>query len=138
MKTNDLGREPAAMQTRDRSSEPTDPLLVATPRDPVPEGAVAEFLAMADATRIRVARWTAAQGGGTPRGTVVVLNGRSEFIEKYFETIESLRARGFAVATLDWRGQGRSDRPLANRQKGHVDDFEEYLSDLQHFHTRWV
>ena len=138
MKTNDLGRKPAAMQTRDRSSEPTDPLLVATPRDRVPEGAVAEFLEMADATRIRVARWTSAPGGGTPRGTVVVLNGRSEFIEKYFETVESLRARGFAVATLDWRGQGRSDRPLANRQKGHVDDFEEYLSDLQQFHTRWV
>ena len=46
------------------------------------------------------------------RGTVVVLGGRAEFIEKYFEVIGELLARDFAVAALDWRGQGGSARRL--------------------------
>jgi lysophospholipase len=60
----------------------------------------------------------------------VVLPGRAEFIEKYFETIAELLARGFAVVALDWRGQGLSERQLRNRRKGHIDDFEVYERDL--------
>jgi hypothetical protein len=44
------------------------------------------------------------------KGTVVLLQGRSECIEKYFETINDLTARGLWVATFDWRGQAGSDR----------------------------
>lgn len=44
------------------------------------------------------------------RGTIILEPGWSEFIEKYFETIDDLRARGWAVAMMDWRGQGLSDR----------------------------
>ena len=40
----------------------------------------------------------------------VLLNGQTEFLEKYFEVIDELRGRGFAVAALDWRGQGGSGR----------------------------
>lgn len=61
---------------------------------------------------------------------VVLLQGRREFIEKYFEVVHELRQRGLSVFTLDWRGQGLSARPLADRQKGHVDRFEVYLDDL--------
>ena len=42
------------------------------------------------------------------KGTVVLLQGRNESIEKYFETIGELTARGLWVATFDWRGQGGS------------------------------
>ena len=55
------------------------------------------------------------------KGTVCIFPGRTEFIEKYFEVVRDLRARGFAVAVLDWRGQGLSDRarPIrANRMFG--------------------
>jgi alpha-beta hydrolase superfamily lysophospholipase len=52
---------------------------------------------------LRYARWAAR---GAPQGTVCVFTGRSEAIEKYFETIADLLARGFAVAAMDWRGQG--------------------------------
>ena len=45
----------------------------------------------------------------------------------------TLRARGFAVATLDWRGQGLSERALSDRRKGYVRDFAEYDSDLETF-----
>jgi lysophospholipase len=62
-----------------------------------------------------------------------VFQGRAEFIEKYFETVRDLRARGFAVATLDWRGQGLSDRVLGDRQKGYVRDFYQYGIDLDTF-----
>jgi len=67
------------------------------------------------------------------RGTVCILPGRSEWIEKYFETARDLRSRGFAVAILDWRGQGLSDRPLSDRHKGHVGSFSEYDVDLETF-----
>jgi lysophospholipase len=67
----------------------------------------------------------------TDRGRVcVLLNGQTEFIEKYFEVIDELRGRGFAVATMDWRGQGGSMRTLNNPMKVHVTDFKEYDDDL--------
>ena len=50
-----------------------------------------------------------------PAGTCVLLNGQTEFIEKYFEVIDELRGRGFAVATMDWRGQGGSGRMTAGQ-----------------------
>lgn len=114
------------------------PLLVETPQDPAPEGAVVDFLEMSDGTRIRVARWSPSPSTAARRGTVLLLNGRTEFIEKSFETIENLQERGFAVATLDWRGQGLSDRPLKNRQKGYVEHFDQYVSDLEEIHRHWV
>ena len=43
------------------------------------------------------------------------------------------RARGYAVLAHDWRGQGLSDRPLADRGKGHIDNFATYVADLQLF-----
>lgn len=66
-----------------------------------------------------------------PRGVCVLLNGQTEFIEKYFEVIDELRGRGFAVATMDWRGQGGSSRPLPDPRKGYVRDFCEYDRDLE-------
>jgi lysophospholipase len=64
---------------------------------------------------------------------VCLLQGRAEFIEKYFETVRELRSRGFAVATFDWRGQGLSQRALSDPRKGHVGDFSEYELDLTAF-----
>ena len=39
-----------------------------------------------------------------------MLTGRTEYVEKYFETIGDILERGFAVAILDWRGQGGSGK----------------------------
>jgi lysophospholipase len=68
---------------------------------------------------------------GPLRGTVVVLPGRAEFIEKYAETLTDLLGWGFATAILDWRGQGGSDRFLPQRDRGHVLAVSDYLADLQ-------
>jgi lysophospholipase len=61
----------------------------------------------------------------------MVLTGRGEFIEKYAtEIVGELLDRGFAVYAVDWRGQGLSDRLLADRGKGHIDNFTTYMADL--------
>ena len=67
------------------------------------------------------------------RATAVLMSGRSEFIEKYFEVCADLNARGISVAMMDWRGQGLSERLLPVREKGHIQDFGVYRSDLAKF-----
>lgn len=79
-------------------------------------------------------RYAICPGAGR-RGTVCLLQGRGDFIERYFETANDLMARGFSVALLDWRGQGGSDRRLANRHRGHIGSFREYDRDLAAFMT---
>ena len=67
-------------------------------------------------------------------GTIVLLQGRAEFIEKYGEIIEGLLERRFCVAALDWRGQGGSERIVKrDRRKGHVDHMLGYVDDLVSF-----
>ena len=100
--------------------------LTSTPDNPAPHGAIEEHIRATDGVRLRTARWAPS----SPIGTIVLLGGRGEFIEKYFEVIGELLARGFAVAAMDWRGQGGSDRALRNGRKGHVDDFFQFESDL--------
>ena len=102
--------------------------LVSIPANPVPDGAVTGMLKTRDGVNIRFARWHPPPGR---KGTVCLFQGRAEFIEKYFETVRELRARGFAVATIDWRGQGGSQRALADPRKGHVGDFSEYERDVE-------
>lgn len=104
--------------------------LVSIPANPVPEGVVTGMLKTRDGVALRFARWLPPPGR---KGTVCIFPGRTEFIEKYFETVRDLRSRGFAVATLDWRGQGRSDRALSDPRKGHVGDFSEYEHDVETF-----
>ncbi|MEJ0013755.1 MAG: alpha/beta hydrolase [Bauldia sp.] len=105
--------------------------LFAIDGNPVPDGAIVGTVIAADGVRLRFARWRAATRRA--QGTICLLQGRSETIEKYFETITDLRNRGFAVATLDWRGQGGSERRLRDPQKAHVDSFAEYDRDLEAF-----
>src|SRR5882724_6685250 len=104
--------------------------LVSIAANPVPEGAHVGTVKTADGVVLRFARFDPPAGR---RGTLVVLPGRTEFIEKYFEVVRDARTRGFAVAILDWRGQGLSDRALPNARKGHVYDFAEYDRDLEAF-----
>jgi lysophospholipase len=104
--------------------------LVSIPANPAPDEVVTGTLKTLDGVTLRYARWAPPQGR---KGTVCLFQGRAEFIEKYFETVRDLRARGFAVATLDWRGQGLSDRALRNSRKGYVKDFSRYDVDLDTF-----
>jgi lysophospholipase len=104
--------------------------LVSIPANPVPDDVVTGTVKTRDGVSLRFARWAPPPGR---KGTVCLFPGRAEFIEKYFETVRDLRARGFAVAALDWRGQGMSDRALRNRRKGYVRSFAQYQIDLETF-----
>jgi len=104
--------------------------FISVPANPVPETAVTGTLKTPDGVTLRFARFAPPAGR---RGTVCVFPGRTEWIEKYFETVRDLRRRGFAVAILDWRGQGLSARALGDRRKGHVRSFAEFDIDLETF-----
>jgi lysophospholipase len=93
---------------------------------PDAESGVGEWFRGAGGLRLRAALWTPK---GPARGTVVVSPGRTEPIEKYYETIHDLLARDFAVLAHDWRGQGLSARLLPDRLKGHARAVEEFLDD---------
>lgn len=101
-------------------------------RREAPPGGDFQWLTARDGATLRMAFWKGPRSGAT-RGTVLLLHGRREFIEKYYETIHDLLDRGFTVATFDWRGQGLSARPLADRHRGHASDFATYLEDLELF-----
>jgi lysophospholipase len=70
---------------------------------------------------------------------VVVLPGRSESLVKYAEVVDSLETLNpgkFAYFLMDHRGQGSSGRMIKgqeNSEKGHVDEFENYVADLRTF-----
>ena len=102
--------------------------LISIPANPAPDHAVTGTIKTPDGVALRFARWDPPPGR---KGTVVLLQGRAEYIEKYFETVRDLQARGFAVATFDWRGQGFSDRALSDRHKGYVRNFTNYITDLE-------
>lgn len=103
--------------------------LVESPGNPLPEGIVSGRLATADRVSLRFA--VCPSRLPATRGTVILLQGRNEAIEKYFETIADLTGLGYAVATFDWRGQGASGRMLRDPRKGHVSSFSAYVRDLE-------
>jgi lysophospholipase len=104
--------------------------LVSIPANPVPEDYICGTVRTSDGVDLRFARWAPPPGR---KGTVCVFTGRGEQIEKYFETVCDLRDRGFAVAMIDWRGQGHSARQLFDFRKGYVRHFSDYEIDVQSF-----
>ena len=104
--------------------------LVSIPANPVPDNVVTGTIKTPDGAELRFARWAPPAGR---KGTVCVFAGRTEQIEKYFETVRDLRDRGFAVAMIDWRGQGHSSRRLRAPRKGYVRDFADFEIDVETF-----
>lgn len=126
-----------------------------------PSDARAFWLTTADDIRIRAAIWgranaSAAKGTAaknstakaiaaqatatqdslpkdTAKGTVLLFPGRTECIEKYGLAAQDLAQRGYASAIVDWRGQGLSQRLIANRLIGHVTEFSAYQHDVRAF-----
>ena len=91
-----------------------------------PQDGAAYWLTAGDGVRIRVALWH----GGARNGTVFLLPGRTEYVEKYGRSAEVLAAAGYATLSVDWRGQGLADRVCKDRMVGHVGDFAEYQLDM--------
>src|SRR5690606_9259820 len=122
---------PAAGRATVRAAHGGPAMLFAIDDNQIPEHGESGYLEADDGVLLRYAHWRPPYG--QTRGTICVFHGRGEFIEKYFEVVSNLTARGFAVATMDWRGQGGSDRLLNNPRKGHVRSFVDYDRDLVAF-----
>lgn len=98
-----------------------------------PKGGKAYWLTTTDGLRIRVGVWP--HSGETKetaqaKGTVFILPGRTECVEKYGRAATDLAQRGYASLAIDWRGQGIADRMLPDRSIGHVDHFDDYQLDM--------
>jgi lysophospholipase len=113
--------------------DPEGPKFCVLESNPVPEGMRGGYFTTPDKIRIRYAIFP--KTAGAAKGTVCLVHGRTEFIEKYFETVTDFQKRGFAVATFDWRGQGGSDRLIRNKTLGYVKHFDDYWTDLKAFHA---
>lgn len=94
-----------------------------------PDGGSAHWIHAEDGVRLRMAHWP--HHGA--KGTVLLFSGRTEYIEKYGITARELAEIGLATATLDWRGQGLSDRALDDRLIGHVGQFSDFQKDVAAF-----
>lgn len=108
--------------------------LVSTPENPAPQGAECTRVVTNDGYHLRAMSVRVSNA----KGTVVILGGRADFIERYFETARDLMGRGFCVASVDLRGQGGSQRLTEKRLRGHVDQYEEYDEDIRAFMTQVV
>lgn len=103
--------------------------LTDLPDNPLPPGASLVPFRAADGIELRGAVFPGL--AARSRGTVLLLHGRAEFIERFYETARDFQVRGFTVATFDWRGQGGSQRLSKNPAKGHARGFRPYDLDLQ-------
>lgn len=64
---------------------------------------------------------------------IVISSGRMEMASKYAELCFELVQAGYSVFLLDHRGQGLSQRELANPHKGYIRDFSLYEQDFAQF-----
>jgi len=89
----------------------------------------AQGLQAPDSLGLRAGKWDVPEGI-KPRGVCILLQGFTEFLEKYHEVAEELNQRGLIVVSVDWRSQGASERGARDNRTGHVHNFAEYELDL--------
>lgn len=91
-----------------------------------PAPARAFWVQSEDGLRLRLAHWPAERS----QGTVFLFTGRTEYLEKYAVVGDHLANNGFDVLSIDWRGQGMSDRLQSDPRPGHIVDFADYQTDV--------
>lgn len=72
------------------------------------------------------------------RKTMVILPGRTEPTKKYAEWIYDLNSPDVNFFLLDHQGQGESSRIFPGSSMGHVDKFENYVTDFTQFMNQLV
>jgi len=109
------------------------PAPTSVDRRAIPEGMIFAGWPTGDGWSLRRFDWPAAR----PRGNLLFLGGRGDFVEKYLEALSHWHHRGWSLAGFDWRGQGGSGRYLADPLICHIPDFEPLVGDLQAFVADW-
>jgi len=92
----------------------------------------------ADGHEIRYIEWTDPPTDVAARGSILFMAGRGDAYEKYLETFEHWRLKGWRVTAADWRGQGGSGRLGNDDATGHIDDFALWIEDLGQFWKEWA
>jgi lysophospholipase len=96
-----------------------------------PDGFVFQSFQNADDRRVR---YGVVKPKGAVKATVVIFPGFRECAEKYFEVINDLLAEGYAVAIMDWVGQGGSARYLREEpHKAHSEGYDKDVRDAKQF-----
>lgn len=113
---------------------PIKTMMSSTPIDIEAKADLIEWLDTPDGFTLRVGMFRATKRPN--KGSVLLLHGRNEALEKYDHVIDELNGRGFDVVSFDWRGQGRSTRFFNNGRRGYIDDFEQHAQDLDLVFTK--
>ena len=106
-------------------------------RRAIPAGAVEGKWRAKDGHEVRHIEWPAPPTGIPVRGSILFMAGRGDAYEKYLESFEHWRLKGWQVSAADWRGQGGSGRLGLDDRTGHIDDFSLWIADLGDFWTDW-
>ena len=91
------------------------------------------FFPLNDGGKLRYAEFMPA---GQPKGTILIVPGRREFLEKKYEELgQPLLNLGFKLIIVEPRNHGLSSRILSGdlQQRDHLDDFALPLNDLRAF-----
>ena len=91
-----------------------------------PDDVHAYWYRASDSVRLRVVYWPVEQA----KGTIFLFSGRTEYAEKYGHIAQDVTQAGYALITMDWRGQGLSDRIAKDTRLGHVESFDDYQRDV--------
>ena len=101
--------------------------LIETKEYPAPAGYEVDVVEVIEGLELRSAVWKVAHC----KGTILIFTGFTEFIEKYYETIGDLLALKWNVVVFDWRGQGLSSKLLKDKDKGYIENFDQFLQDAE-------
>ncbi len=69
---------------------------------------------------------------------MLFMAGRGDAYEKYIESFEHWRRKGWCVSAADWRGQGGSGRLANDDRTGHIDSFDDWVADLESYWNHWA
>lgn len=106
-----------------------------TSRRAHPPGSAVTLWTAGDGWPLRRFDWPVPEGAR--RGSLLLLNGRADMFEKYLEVFAHFHARGWAVTSFDWRGQGGSGRLSDDPHVGHIGDFSVWIADLAALAGQW-
>ncbi len=116
-------------------NSPTDIPAQPFDRRAIPADARESWWTALDGHSIRLIDWP--KPDGPCRGSILFLPGRGDAYEKYLETLEHWRCKGWQVTAADWRGQAFSGRLGLDAYAGHIDDFLIWVDDLGQFWADW-
>lgn len=105
-------------------------------RRALPDGAAVSTWTAPDGWRLRRFDWPPPVG--RTRGSMLFQGGRGDIFEKYLESFAHWHEAGWAITSIDWRGQAGSGRTTDHPRCGDIPDFAMFIDDLRGFATEWL